>query len=136
MLIPFPISVPPGSTPLEDRVRRLEQALTLSLDALHAVVERLEDKFGPEFLGPDLQHLTSAGSGDELNDILENIDRSLKAGDKSTAARLFRDAFACTWDQAHWAIGLWPHHTREQRLRWLRLARHIKTLEAAEPPQK
>ncbi|MFC1596601.1 hypothetical protein ACFL5Q_01460 [Planctomycetota bacterium] len=133
MFIPIPMVISPESAPLEDRVRRLEQALVLSLEALQSVVERLESKFGHEFLGTDLQHLTAAGSDADLQGILESIDRSLTAGEKPAAARQFREAFGCTWDQAHHAIGQWRSHSPEPKLRWLRLARYIKTLETAEP---
>jgi len=133
MFIPIPVAIPTESASLEERVRRLEQALALSLDAFQAVVERLESKFGHEFLGDDLQHLTAAGSDVDLLRIVESIDRSLTAGEKPAAARKFREAFGCTWDQAHQAIGQWRSHSREQKLRWLRLTRYIKTLETEGP---
>lgn len=112
-------------------MRRLEQALALSLDTVQSVVERLESKFGHQFLGPELQPLTTAEKDSTLEDLVESIDRSLEAGDKPEAARQFRDAVGCTWDHAHHAIGQWRYHSRDQRLRWLRLARYIKTLETA-----
>ena len=133
MLIPMPIVIPAESASLEDRVRRLEQALVLSFDALQSVVERLESKFGHEFLGPDLKQLTAAASNHDLQGVLDGIERSLTSGEKPAAARQFRDAFGCTWDQAHKGIRQWQNHSREQKLRWLRLARHIKSLESAEP---
>ena len=133
MLIPIPMVIPVESASIEDRVQRLEKALVLSLDALQSVVERLECKFGPEFLGADLKHLTAVGADSDLLNLLEDIECSLTDGKKSVAARQLRDAFGCTWDQAHQAIAQWQNHSREQKLRWLRLARYVNSLETAEP---
>ena len=130
MLVPFPFVVPVESAAQADRVRRLEQALVLSLGALETLVRRLDEKLGAEFLGPDLKPLTNTGSDAELEAVLDSIQRTITAGKSSTAAREFRDAFGCTWDEANHAVRHWSGHPREQKLRWLRLARFIKALEA------
>ena len=105
----------------------------MSLDVLQAVVERLECKLGPEFLGADLQHLTMAASDAELQEVVQRIDGLVIAGQKPAAARHFRESFGGTWDQAHATIGAWNSYSREQKLRWLRLARYLKTLETGKP---
>ncbi len=133
MFAPVPMFIPVESARLEDRVRRLEQALVLSLETLQTIVERLEGKFGPEFLGTDFKHLTAVGSDAELEGVLDNIEHLLAAGKNSTAVRELRDAFECTWDQAHHVIREWRSHSREQKLRWLRLTRYIKSFDPAEP---
>src|SRR5437660_68259 len=89
---------------LAERVRRLEVALVLTLDALQTLAERLEDRFGPEFLDGGLRQLGTVGSDADLEEVIDNIDRLVREGQQPAAARQFREAFGATWDQAHQAI--------------------------------
>jgi len=129
----FPVMIPRESVSLEDRVCQLEEALVLSIEMLQSVVERIESMFGNDFLGTDLRHLSADTSDADGQRVLDDIERSLTAGDKSTAGGQFRDAFGCTWDQAHEAIRHWRKHSREKKLRWFRLARYVKSLDIAKP---
>ena len=131
----MPMLIAAENASQRDRVHRLEHALVLTLQTLQSVVERLESKFGSEFLGADLKHLTGGGTDAELQDVLDQIESSLADGKQPMAARQFREAFGCTWDQTHQTIRQWKHYSREQKRRWLRLARFIKALEHVESGQ-
>lgn len=118
---------------LQERVNRLEQALDLSLDALQRVVGRLDEKFGPELLGDELRRYATVESTAALEERVDAIDRAVTAGEKPAAARCYREAFDCTWDQAHQAISQWSRHASRQQVSRLRLARYIAGIEQKRP---
>ena len=135
LVFPFPNSNGEKEKTLEDRVRRLENAMVHSLEALQSVVERIETRFGADVFGADLKHLTSAGADDQLREQLSVIDQLVNAGKHSVAAKEFRDASACTWDQAHNAVRHWRVYPSEVKLRWLKLTRFIKHIESTALPE-
>lgn len=128
----MPTAASEASGSLEDRIRRLERVMVLSLDALQTVVERLEDRLGPDVVGPELKRLISTEDDSSPEQLLAAIERAVEAGDKAGAAREFRQVFACTWDQAHEAVRKWRSHSHEQKLRWLRLSLYIRHVDASD----
>lgn len=125
----------PVVVPVTDptRVQRLERALGHTLDLLQTVVERLDEKFGPGFLGDELAHFAAAGRNEQLATIIEGIDQAVRDGQSAAAARMIRSEFDVTWSEAHSAVGTWRQIPRHQRLRWLQLSRFIRDIEATSP---
>ncbi len=132
MIIPVPMMIPVPDHSNDKRIRQLEQALILSLDMTQALMERLEAKFGPGFLGADLKRLLPAGTQAELEREATEIDRLIAEGQKPTAVKHFREKFGVTWDEAQEAISSWTSHSKPDKLRSLRLARFIKSTEAVQ----
>ncbi|MEZ5943785.1 MAG: hypothetical protein R3C18_20510 [Planctomycetaceae bacterium] len=133
-MFPYPVPIHQFGTQadsLEERVRRLERAMLVTLDSLQSVTELLERKFGREALGPELLPLTSGANAD-LEKILDDIGQLLKEGKNAVAARHIRDAFGCHWDRAHQLVSEWNNYSREKKLRSLRLIGYIRRLEGAE----
>ncbi len=124
----MPMIIPVDSASMKDRVQKLEAALLLSLETISLLVNRLEAKFGPEFLGEELKQLTAGSSETELHTTLDAIEHSLASGETPSAARQIRESFHLTWDQAHELTGTWKTFSRQQKLRWLRLAKYIHSL--------
>lgn len=134
MFVPMIIPVPDQTH--EKRIRQLEQALVLSLDIVQTLVERLEAKFGPGFLGPDLQHLSAATNPGGLEQEVANIDHLIADGHKPTAVKLFRESSGATWDEAQHAVSAWSRLSHADKLRTLRLSRLIKLLDAPQDAQQ
>ena len=134
MMIPFPNFIPAslGTLDLAARVQQLEGALTLSLGVLQALLERLESRFGPHFLGGELGPLAAAG-GPAAREAAGRIEALVQEGQQPKAARLFRELAGVTWDQAHDVIGRWSAYPFEQKVRWLQAALWARAL-AIEPP--
>lgn len=135
----FPMIIQPvvDSRFLLERIRQLEQALVLQSETIQVILQRLEAKFGKDFLGSDLHQLTATLPDAEAKVILNSVDSSIKNGEKHAAARQVRDAFRCTWDEAHSAIAEWNTHSIETKIRALRLARYVMVAESihSRPPQ-
>lgn len=108
-----PLAIPAHSAVLEERVQRLELALDHTLEALHQIVDTLEHRLGPGFVGPQLARFSDAATLPEMEPVLKDIDQLVKAGDFPAASRAIRDVFGCTWDQALEASRKWqtqPKH--------------------------
>jgi hypothetical protein len=115
---------------LDERVKRLEHALTLSLSALQTLAVVLQTQLGPEVLGAELQRLAAVGDDTESEAVINTIDSLIREGQQPAAVRHYREAFGVTWDQALTVIGGWERCTSAERLRSLRVARFIKRLTA------
>lgn len=131
-LIPWPPFVPAGSPDLAVRVQQLESALALSLGVLQTLLERLESKLGPGFLGEELGPLAASG-GPATREQAGRIDALVQQGQQPKAAHLFRELAGVTWDQAHDVIGRWGAYPFDQKVRWLQVALWVKAL-GARPP--
>lgn len=129
----FPMVIPVNDPTLQyhARVQRLELALLRTLDPLQAVVEKLDAKFGPTFLGEELAAFAQAGQDESLTAILDEIDAAVKADQSAAAARMVRAEFDIPWSEAHAAVSVWKSIPRERRLRWLQLARFLRQTESA-----
>ena len=110
------------------RMRQLERALNATLDIIEALADRLEAKFGPEFLGADLAHLTAAGKLAEYQQEVAEISRFISEGHSPTAVRHFHDQLGLTWDEAQLTVQRWSYYTAADKLRTIRLARFIHTV--------
>ena len=110
---------------LHDRIRQLEQALVLQSETIQAILQRLESKFGNDFLGPDLQQMTACLSEADAKLILKSIDSFIANCDKPAATRQVREEYGCTWDEALSVVANWNSHSLETKIRALRLARFI-----------
>jgi hypothetical protein len=130
-MIPVFIPVAVGPPDLPVRVQQLERALTVTLNLLQVVVERLESKMGPGFLGADLERLAVGAS--QAREQAAQIDALVRQGQQPKAARLVREWAGVPWDQAHTLIGRWDSYPPEQRVRWLQLAGWIKAAGAQDP---
>jgi hypothetical protein len=113
---------------LEERVRRLEQALTLSVSALQTLAVALKDKLGPEALGEEMQRWAAADDDAEMRAVFASIDDLIREGQQPAAVRRYRELYGVTWDQALDAIRVWDVNTSEQKMRALRLTWFIKVL--------
>lgn len=116
----------------ERRVRNLEQALDLSLTAIQLLVNRLEAKFGPDFLGDDLQPFKSSATSAEMQAEAAQISRWIAEGNEPQAVRHLRDVCSITWDETRSAIQSWKRSSPADRVRSLKLARYIKSITAAQ----
>jgi hypothetical protein len=96
---------------------------------MQLLVERLQAKLGPGFLGEDLEQFTGATTAAKLHEEVAEIDRFLSDGHQPKAIRHFHDVFGHTWDEAHAAIQQWNNKSPAEKLRSVRLARYIKSLE-------
>jgi hypothetical protein len=105
---------------LGKRVARLERALSLTLELLQILVERLDAKLGQG----DMKRLAA-----EAHEDVQRIDELVRQKKRPAAAKLFREVAGVTWDEAHQAIGSWSSYTLEQKVQCLRLARWVKTLQ-------
>jgi len=119
-----------GLAMLEARVERLEHALALSFSTMQTLAERLQSKFGDEFLGSDLKLLVATDTQAESAATFEILDRLIGEGQQPAAARLFRDKFGVTWDEAHFFVDRWGIHSGKEKIRWLRLMHCIRALES------
>ena len=131
-LIPIPVSTSQLTSDvagLQQRVERLEHALVLSLDVIQTLLGKLEGRLGSNVVGPELRRWQASRPEPALVQALNEINDLVKAGQSPKAARLFREAFGVTWDQAHQAIAEWHRHSQEEKLRWLRLVSWIKTMD-------
>jgi hypothetical protein len=115
---------------LDRRVLQLERALTMSLDLLCTLVDKLDSKFGPGFLGEELQRLTGTSEMHAREDI-GRVEELLKQDQQPKAARLFRELTGVTWDQAHDIIGRWSQYSLQEKTRWLQIGRWVKSFDAA-----
>lgn len=133
MIIPVPMMIPVPDHSNDKRIRQLEQALIMSLDVTQALMERLEAKLGPGFLGADLTRLLPTGTQAEIEREAVEIDRLIAEGQKSAAVKHFREQFAVTWDEAQEAVSSWTRQSKVDKMRSLRLARFIKLIDADSP---
>lgn len=117
-----------SSQPLEDRIEKLEEALSLTLAKWQESSDCLQVQYGDDVLGQEMWQLMVAGSDHGLHDTVSSIDLLIKSGDSSSAVRRFRDATECTWDDAHRAISHWPAESRHKQLRVVRLTRYLRLL--------
>jgi len=99
------------------RIRNLETALTASMNVIQSLVQKLEAKLGPGFLGDDF--IGFADLSRDSADQLAQIDQLIKEGKQPAAARLVREMAGITWDQAHYATQHWLAMSREKKIRWL-----------------
>jgi hypothetical protein len=129
----FPVNMPANDPTAQyhTRVQRLERALVRALDLLQTVVEKLDAKFGPAFLGEELAAFAQAGQDESLPAILDEIDTAVKADQFAAAARMVRAEFDIPWSEAHAAVAFWKSIPRERRLRWLQLARFLRQSDPA-----
>jgi hypothetical protein len=135
-MIPFFPFIPTSqaSPDLGVRVQQLEKALNLSLTLLQTLLERLETKLGPAFLGEDLRLLTTT-EGLAAEDEVSQLDTLLRKGQLPIGVRRFRELTGATWSQANEVMARWDSYPLEQKIRWLRLAQWVRALgaQAAEP---
>jgi hypothetical protein len=101
------------------RIKNQEVALATTIRLLHTLADKLEAKFGPDFLGDEFRQLAQSGRGAEAQ--IVRIDQLLKQGDQPTAARELRDAAGITWDEAHLITGNWSSYSRDQKLQWIQV---------------
>jgi hypothetical protein len=107
-MIPIASFIPGTVEPpdLTVRVQQLESALALSQGLFHLLVERLESRLGPDFLGEEFRRLTAAGGSRAAEDVRQ-LDCLVRQGQQPKAACRFRELAGVTWDQAHDVIGRW-----------------------------
>lgn len=110
------------------RTQRLERALEVALDVLQTVVTKLDQRFGAEFLGPEVHKLVQLPPEGELLAVLEQIDAAVKAGQNAAAARQIRAEFDINWSEAHAVVGNWREIPRARRLSWLKLVRFVRAI--------
>jgi hypothetical protein len=115
VIVPVPQSIPD----LAMRVQNLEAALASSMHLLQSLVEKLETRFGPGFLGEEFEQFASIGR--HVADQVAEIDRLIKDGHQPAAARAIREMCGVTWDQAHYITNRWPSLQAKQKIRWLQL---------------
>lgn len=114
--------VPIGNHPVTDlsiRVQNLESALAVSMNLLQSLVDKLENRLGPGFLGEELEQFAAIGR--QSTDQVAEIDRLIKEGQQPAAARVIRDMSGVTWDQAHYITNRWTSLQSNQKARWLQL---------------
>lgn len=128
MFLPMLLPIPVESKALEQRVGHLEQALSHSLVILESLSKILESKFGSDVLDPETRRFISGKSSTDLENVVQAIDQHVTAGAKPEAARQIRDAFGCSWDDAHQVTRHWMNYSRQQKICWLRLASAIQSL--------
>lgn len=124
----FPVAIPTPDPVSLHRVRQLERALDATLDTIELLAARLEAKFGPDFLGADLAHLTAAGKLEECQQEVAQIDRFISEGHSSTAVRRFHDELGLTWDEAQLTVQRWSRFGAADKLRTIRFGRFIHTV--------
>ncbi|MGL4551333.1 MAG: hypothetical protein ACRC33_09100 [Gemmataceae bacterium] len=128
VMIPMVLPVAAESGDLVARVRRLEHALALSLEVTQLLIERLEAKLGPGFVGEELGRVS--GGGDVRSDVAR-IDDLVRHGKQAEAARHFRELAGVTWDEAHNAIRRWQPASLETTIRSIQVAKWLRVLSGA-----
>lgn len=123
--IPFPVS-PINQLALDARIKRLEEALLASFELIDRLGECLKSHFGEDCLGHDWLGSMSRPAQDR--EVVDQLSALLKQGQASTAARVFREVTGVTWDEAHAAMKRWDEHSSEEKTRWLRLVRWMRTI--------
>lgn len=131
--VPFPLLISdPGETAsLKVRVQRLEGTVLLLLDVVQIMAEKIDRSHGQGAVGENLGPLAGAGSESEAISLVDAIDHEMQSGNKPGAVRKVRDEFGCTWDHALQFIGQWQSMQRTDRIRFIRLSKMMRYLEAA-----
>jgi hypothetical protein len=114
--------VPIANHPVTDlsiRVQNLEAALAVSMNLLQSLVEKLESRLGPGFLGEELEQFAAIGR--QSAEQVAEIDRLVKENQQPAAARVIREMSGVTWDQAHYITNRWTSLQSNQKVRWLQL---------------
>ena len=117
--VPFIVPVPHSSPDLAIRVQNLEAALAVSMNLLQSLVDKLETRFGPGFLGDEFDQFAAIGR--HVAEQVAEIDRLIKEGHQPAAARAIREMCGVTWDQAHYITNRWTSLQVKQKTRWLQL---------------
>ena len=104
--IPVPAGDPAELAELRARVLMLEQALAAALNRMSGAGSGAADR------------------GAALEAVAE-VDRLVNDGRAPEAARLYRELFGVTWDEAHAAVGRWHAARGEELARWLWLKRWV-----------
>jgi len=114
----------PALIDVPERLVRLERTLSLTIDLLHHLIERLDGQFGQALFGEDMKRLAA-----EAREDAERIDALVREKKRPAAAKLFREVAGVTWDEAHKVIGAWNSYPLTEKVKWLRLNRSVKALE-------
>jgi hypothetical protein len=125
-MVPFPIGLPEG-TLLGRRLSHLERTLSLSFAVLQGLLERLEAKFGPDFLGEELHTFTTVGRT-QAQELANQIDALVREGKQPVAVRVFHDVSGVSWDEAHGFIGTWECYAFDEKVHLLQLGLWAKAL--------
>jgi len=113
---------------LDLRVSRLENALSRTLEVLHSLLQKLENRLGPDFVGEEIGPLLQF-AGSQAHDAVARIDALIRQGKQPEATRLFREVTGITWDQAHDVIERWGAYSPAEKERWLQLHRWVQALD-------
>lgn len=117
--VPFVIPMTHVSPDLSVRVQNLEAALAVSMNLLQSLVDKLEVRLGPGFLGEELEQFAAIGR--HSAEQVAEIDRLVKENQQPAAARVIREMSGVTWDHAHYITNRWTSLTFKQKVRWLQL---------------
>lgn len=127
--VPFVIPMNQVSSDLLVRVQNLEAALAVSMHLLQSLVDKLEVRLGPGFLGEELEQFAAIGC--HAAEQVAEIDRLVKENQQPAAARVIREMSGVTWDEAHYITNRWTSLQFKQKVRWLQLS---QLAHQAQPP--
>jgi hypothetical protein len=118
MMIPVFMPVPAGPSPsLDGRIQKLEHDLSVACRLIEILLERLEERLGPDFAAPSL--LQAGLPAERLaacQETVTQIDTLLRQGEQGKAAKLYRQETGVTWDQAYAMMEVWPGLSAERKL--------------------
>ncbi|HEY4258544.1 MAG TPA: hypothetical protein VGM98_00230, partial [Schlesneria sp.] len=101
------------------------------MNLLQSLVDKLEVRLGPGFLGEELEQFAVIGR--QAAEQVAEIDRLIKENQQPGAARVIREMSGVTWDQAHYITNRWTSLQSKQKVRWLQLNQLAHTTRTTAP---